>query len=496
MRPLVLNSKKLCHITLLIVAILSFVLFSPLFSIHFNSDQAVHVLMAQKFNLETDLYYWGQNRLGSFLPLISYCINTLLNMKSIIVTSIVQYILLCSACVVFLRYINGTVLKILFIFFWFFPAPIFQEHLFIGHPYASQYFCIAMGVLFFDFFIRKKGNRFYLFMSFAFFCLSVWISELSLIFVFLSYLGFLVFFGLNLKRDIQNKQVIIKKVVTDILYVIVPIVLVYFLISYAKANSPEDAVYAKIISDFTSFKLGLFQHFYELKQIAFSPFSNFFALSYLCFFIILLILSISCIKRRFVSYNSVLQLVFFLNAFASCLSLYYLEWVKGNGFGTRYWIYSYLSFFIFVFIDEAISIRNSLQKIKLFVLTTLVSVQLIMSLQNGLDKSKTWDNEFCYQEIKKVKALGNCGIIAHYWYSYVLSSANPSDCISTPRETELNRNVWQIPQLFSQKRIFLVKNGWLERWPNSIVQYGHILKKVGTPFNISRLELCEYKENH
>lgn len=35
-----------------------------------NSDHAIHILMAESFDYTKDWYYWGQNRLGSFIPML------------------------------------------------------------------------------------------------------------------------------------------------------------------------------------------------------------------------------------------------------------------------------------------------------------------------------------------------------------------------------------------------------------------------------------------
>lgn len=105
-----------------------------------------------------------------------------------------------------------------------------------------------------------------------------------------------------------------------------------------------------------------------------------------------------------------------------------------------------------------------------------------------------WYNEFKYKDLRLARALGNCGIIGHYWYSYALSSTNPEKCIAIAREGEYIRNNWQTEDLFKKEKIYLIKNDWFETWPQTIMQYGHTLTKIGSPIHLNRLEMCEYIE--
>ncbi len=60
--------------TIVAIAILffcSYRAFAPLNTPNLNADRAIHVLMAADLKLPQDLYYWGQNRLGSIVPLLS-----------------------------------------------------------------------------------------------------------------------------------------------------------------------------------------------------------------------------------------------------------------------------------------------------------------------------------------------------------------------------------------------------------------------------------------
>ncbi|HXC05066.1 MAG TPA: hypothetical protein VNZ86_09975, partial [Bacteroidia bacterium] len=57
---------------LLVLTLVSFWILSPWKSPFLNSDNAVHILMTYDCQLPEDLYFWGQDRLGSLIPLLGH----------------------------------------------------------------------------------------------------------------------------------------------------------------------------------------------------------------------------------------------------------------------------------------------------------------------------------------------------------------------------------------------------------------------------------------
>src|ERR1035437_7141392 len=72
----------------------SFFFYAPCNSANYYSDNAIHVLMAKNFQLPRDFYYWGQDRLGSLLPMIAFLIGKIIHMHYLYICSFVQYLFL------------------------------------------------------------------------------------------------------------------------------------------------------------------------------------------------------------------------------------------------------------------------------------------------------------------------------------------------------------------------------------------------------------------
>lgn len=84
----------------LIIAI-SFRTFSTLFYPALNSDHAITILMGHSFNLPHDWYFWGQDRMGSLIPMLSYPFINLLNADAVVTESLVHYLILIAGYLAF-----------------------------------------------------------------------------------------------------------------------------------------------------------------------------------------------------------------------------------------------------------------------------------------------------------------------------------------------------------------------------------------------------------
>ncbi len=117
-----------------------------------NSDHAIHILMAESFDWTKDWYYWGQNRLGSLMPLIGSLLISL-GFGSFDAMGLTQ-IFLCLSLLLMVRsfvhsswvFVGATAVLLLPIFpFWMQVS--------LGHPYLGQLF---FNLLFLVIFSAKK----------------------------------------------------------------------------------------------------------------------------------------------------------------------------------------------------------------------------------------------------------------------------------------------------------------------------------------------------
>ena len=108
---------------------------------------------------------------------------------------------------------------------------------------------------------------------------------------------------------------------------------------------------------------------------------------------------------------------------------------------------------------------------------------------------------FYYPQIKPsririlsaMRSMGDIGIIAEYWNSYLTASPDPVHIKATPHDKDYVRNPELATEVFLQSRIYLIKDGWLESFPDSIVQFGRVLKKRGNSIHLADSWLNRYE---
>jgi hypothetical protein len=104
---------------------------------HLNADQAIHILMAERFDVARDAYYWGQDRLGSLLPALG-AVLVALGVPSLDALAWVQVGVLLATGLVWLRLLRNQVLGALGFAAILLPIFPFHESVSIGHPYLAQ----------------------------------------------------------------------------------------------------------------------------------------------------------------------------------------------------------------------------------------------------------------------------------------------------------------------------------------------------------------------
>jgi hypothetical protein len=165
------------------------------------------------------------------------------------------------------------------------------------------------------------------------------------------------------------------------------------------------------------------------------------------------------------------------------------RWVAANGAGRRYFTTFFMSACIcFVLWLENVP-KNRLQVL----LQSAFMIIVITASLSGFYR-------FYYPEIKPsrirvisaLKYMGNIGIIAEYWNAYMTASPDPLRIKVTAHDKDYVRNPDLVNEVFKQPKIYLIKDGWLESFPDTIVQFGRTLKKQGKSFHIADAWLNRY----
>jgi hypothetical protein len=469
----------------------SFYLYSPYTTIRFSSDHAVHVLMAYDFKFPDNLYFWGQNRLGSFVPMVAHLLCSV-GVPALLAVTLVHWGILLATALLICRFFSNLFSKVLFLVFWLIPLYPFKEHLSLAHPYAPQFFFLFSGIFLLEKFQSSKKHIWFVFGILILF-LSCWISELSAAFIALFLL-----FKLASRVKYENYQLTLsvkKDGIVLFLITLAAVILTGWFISYAKSNAADVAEYSSILSEPKQWITGMQKHLGDLLRIITDPVQYPFKWLYAVLFLpaIILTISLSWKHRKVIPSEKRFYLrLFSLSALLMWLGLYMLSWTFLNEFDYRHWTFAYL--FVIIAVLFAVDNIPSAPRFYKIILTVLAIVQIPISYSYATDKSiMRNDIDFSYSEFKNFQKLGSCGVIGNYWYTYLIAAADPTSIVATPRELEYARNPNLIPLVFQKPKIYLAKNRWLSEWPIFAGQYGHLLQKNGSPFKIEWVEFCEYK---
>jgi hypothetical protein len=89
--------------------------------------------------------------------------------------------------------------------------------------------------------------------------------------------------------------------------------------------------------------------------------------------------------------------------------------------------------------------------------------------------------------------LGDAGLIADYRHAYVISSIDPKHLKATPHDKDRVRSFTMAEAVFNMPKLYLIRDSWLDSFPDTTMQFGHILLRKGNAFHCSNATLCEYE---
>lgn len=257
-----INKEKintyLYYSSLLAIAIISIFFYAPFNYFDYNSDHAIHVLMSKDFQMPRDYFYWGQNRLGSLLPLLAYLLGVIVNIHELYLCSIVQCLFLGVGYFILAKFISNRALKIALAAIIFLPVNEYNALILIGHPYSSQLFSGALFLLSLHYlrrsFLFNKMSRqkqffkmvVWSFFAATFFLAGIWVSEFNAILILIPIVY--IFLDNELKRSISA----VWKSLWFLSFVLFAFILVFAVLSvfkHIKGVSIEDTAYDKAFID-------------------------------------------------------------------------------------------------------------------------------------------------------------------------------------------------------------------------------------------------------
>ena len=516
----------------------------------FNSDNAVHVLMAQDIKLPDDLYYWGQNRLGSLLPILSYFGVRILSLSPIVAVSYFQYLLMLIGFLSFSSILSSNFSKLTLALVWFLPAVTFLSTIETAQPYTPQFATIGCALAFIHHLNICKNSIFgqrglLVIGSLISLGLSLWISEQSIIIVLI--VGYLIRGKCIALDAVENESQYLNRSEntpeknfskfnpTNIIGNIIRHLNYSKIFNFTTLMGVAFIIIAKISATPSYGIFGInslaitwivFQSVMKLiiQSITFSI-DNWLLSSYslACLGLASFLIAISIIgiqkswtknfKFRHIirqAFDSDLKwsVLFGINTIGSFLLLISSEWVYKNDINIRYFSVVYLSLWLtIIFYSDAI-INISLQSSRIRVVNSfkkylfrintplLVSLFLVALIGSMSLPPYVYSLSPAKSQLSKLigfNQLGEAGIIGNYWTSYIICSVNPEKLSCTPHDRDMVRSIRSRKKVMASSKIYLVKERWLDHFPDQIIQFETKLTKQGPELKIDEYTLALYK---
>ena len=440
-------------ICLLVIGV-SFYIFSSFNPAYFNSDQAIQALMLKDFSWPADSYFWGQNRLGSLLPLVSLPFYWIFHLHPIWLLTIINHLMLLFSWFLISKNFNTSFAKILLLIAIFLPHHTYHFILLVAHPYPQQLFCLAISTHFFNsiFHILKSHQRLKtngylkLFCAHLFAILACWVSELSA--VYFVFVAFYILYDKEIRDVLFLKHFKPTKQGFKIIsFSFISILLGLFWILDLKHNMPSDPEYDKafitskeqIINQFHFFS----EQFWDIILLR-NHQSVFECLYYYAVFILTGYIGIITKKS-----NPILKALAQTLIVASIL-LFFSSWNYRSKFDPKYFTLLYV--YIFVYIGIAMNNFGSI--FRYIVFTILGTFTIISSLDIAIKKHK---NLSIFKEYEKANTIEKGTLVANYWDAYKIAAIANTELQAICKDSWIRRNEHKKSKWINNKNYYFLK---------------------------------------
>jgi hypothetical protein len=469
----------------------SFFIYSTAYFPGVNSDMSINVLMAYLFKLPEDVYWWGQDRLGSFIPLISQLFIKGFGVSPLYAVSVANYLVLVGGFLGFTYLLKSNFSKLLLLIPLFFP---YERYAYFNQfPIGLSYGLFGFSILFlsritFQESPLKKINFKWVVLTGLVWLCGVWVSDL--LFISLLTLGITAFGYVYLNKSFKSFH-FQKYLIAFILTIISIASCIKVLKTFASHVNKNLAS----INNLAEVKYALSVMYFETSSIL--KFNDTFLVSLGAW--VMLVLFVGCLIYYVKNFKQIISgghfwMSFFLADFVGILLLIVLShWVYLNNMGRWYFVAPYLSASLFVIsvIDYSKVLQTIWKQVLVFVMVSVVGVSYATSLYH-------WHGHYTPTTslISQLDTFGQVGIIGDYWHSYQWAIKDPDRIKATAHDKSNVKSVELVSQTLSQPRLLICRNEWLDQFPDSMQQFGLTLKRKGEPFSIKQEHFCEYQLLH
>ena len=437
------------YLLLFLFIIFSFYNFAEIYFPLLNSDMAVNVLMAQSLNLPGDLYFWGQDRAGSLIPLLANIFVEAYKFPPVLAVSLIHYLILIAGFFALASFFRNRNLRLILALIWFFPAWHFLDQ--VTGIFGIQMSVIVIGLYFLktkQVAVSKYLKLVWLSLACLSFIISIWVSDLAL--VSLVIIAFIVTWKYQPMLKKKRLLFLVKERNTlfQTLMVLFFFILGTLFILFAKHKAIRvEAYHIHHLNHPGEIVASVKIIFYSIWKVFIFSSENFIESIYAWAVLagIPLVISLSNTRNHFLNFcSSHKWLIFFvLNGIVLFVFLILSHWVYLNGTGRGYFTLVFISLWIAMLLYvEATGSHN--RQLRMIILLTVVLIGSISSF-NKFFFPKSSSQLTQREDFKK---LGDCGLIAEYGNSYLTACVDPKHIVATPHDKDHVRNYYYAESVF------------------------------------------------
>ncbi len=475
------------------IIVLSFFLYSSNFYPLLGSDDAIQVLMIHDFKLPHDLYFWGQDRYGSLIPLLGQPLYRGLGLSPLTSESIAHYLLLVAGYFAFAGLLKARFSRFALAVIWFFPPIRLIDllRLNIGEEYSLLAIGIFLIIKMYEVpFEKYRLKQHLLLLSITFlFILAAWVSDLAALSAVLI-VAVQVYFGSGQKR-VPTKKAFRWR--WELCYGITGSLLGAAFILYGKHFAMKSPLYNNF-NDLNTVVSSLRLFGDSMRELLLFKASEPFTSAYL--YLVLVLAGALLLMRRHIHFplNERKWLYFFILDFILLFCLIMLsKWAYMNGVPRRYFTSSYITFWMaFLLIFEYLSASEVKKWLQAAMMIAVVTAGLGSVYNLKYIWPKTLKPRIEY--VREFESLGKIGIIGDYWNSYINSASNPDQIVATPNDRSSVRNRDMAYKVMERDTLYVIRDGWMDAFPDSLNQFGTPIYKNGDEFRMGDCYVCRYRK--
>ena len=466
---------KLSYIVIGGIILLSFFSFSYVCYPFFNSDSALAVLMSYDYKLPRDLYCWGQDRGGTLEIMIAHFFIVIFKSGPIQTASVIHFLILTGGLLSSFHFVKNPFNRLGLAIVWFFPSIFFLE--IIIYQFGIQ-FSLFMAALYFLSKAIQSAHRKNLLLSVSCFLmiLNAWVLDLGFIPVFLL-LAFAAYHFIRKGALPEGVHTLLNKKNIILLSLWIAAGLGFFI--YAKINASVENSFSGIafndIPGFFTVAASIFNLLIAHFILRGKPMECLYTYSAVIF---ILTLAFQKYEKQD-SWSLFFTRFFFWQSVAGFILLMFVKQVEMSGVPARYFAGCYLSFAMYAFM-KLDALPDGYLPSRIAMVMVLVSTVLSSVYENYLPKRLPP----MVQNFHALDSLKPVGIIGSYWNSYVFGAIDPENIKASPHDKDNVRNKFLAYFALEQPTLLLIRNEWMENFPDSISQFGTPLVKKGKPFSI------------